>query len=1068
MSLPLLKVIPAGAGSGKTHSIQELLFEWIDQGEVKPENIVAVTFTETAAAELKQRISAKLVEKDKLEAAERLDQAYISTIHGFGLRILSEFAFDAGLSPKQRLLNEDEQKELIKKALTGTRRAEPIIHRLQDYGYKTSFTRGDWQSAEEGFRASLLHLVTLLRSLGWSDEQESCVDPAKQWLSTACPWVVKDGEGLTGRLHEAVLGLLAEFPQSLTAEYGLNATAKKDFTSNFIDLGKATDLQVLDSDWGLWKRLQLLRTRVQKATLPDEYVALAQEVILAAEQLHVHPGPLQHELTHLDALLGAAEEVLEHYSEAKREAALLDYTDMIALANDLLAKRDDVFSVLKSRVDCVIVDEFQDTNPLQFSLVWLLTAAGIPTLIVGDVKQAIMGFQGADPRLFESVQTQNPAVLEPQNQNWRTQQPLMEFLNDVSTGLFGAEYQRLAPQVESTGLAPLDVIEFDGKTDRSVDDKAWYAAHVVEHIKEILDDGTSMVKDRRSGELRALKPGDIAVLAPRHALLAVYRDVLAAYGINASIDQQGWYQGQVVQIMTAALSYLADDTDYHAALYLSVTAMGSFSLENALKCFIEHSIPDDPLLEKLDACRAGVDDLSIPDIVGRVIQELDLYHRILSWANADQERANLLRFQQESYQFVVIHKETLASGGYYGSGTQTFLAWLKSRVEEDDKQPSATVVDEDAVVLKTWHSSKGLEWPVVVVAGLFEPLISGLPDYSIGYHSFDDLSRVLIEAQIQFSPNFDDPQTRDAFKGPLLTQATIDAKRVLYVALTRAREKLILEWPSRLKTSQAKTPQYWKVLAEASAIELEEGAINVNGNSFACRIKRTDGFYPESYQPGEDKLEITIKGYGRAALEKGVYAGTRTPVFITPSDLELESSSAANGIESVEYGAGINIDLDLSARDYGSFVHRCIERFMYKPDQKLDLDSVEGLALEEVDQQAIHAELSNFRQYINENYPAANLLYEIPVNGKNEAGAIVSGVVDLLIEEDAGYWIIDHKSDQVGDVNAAFSTHLSQLMAYASIIDGYRDKPVLGIGINWVRNGQVSFVKMEPNWQQGA
>ena len=77
-------------------------------------------------------------------------------------------------------------------------------------------------------------------------------------------------------------------------------------------------------------------------------------------------------------------------------------------------------------------------------------------------------------------------------------------------------------------------------------------------------------------------------------------------------------------------------------------------------------------------------------------------------------------------------------------------------------------------------------------------------------------------------------------------------------------------------------------------------------------------------------------------------------------------------------------------------------------------------------------------------------------------------IVDLLIAQDDGYWIIDHKSDQVSDIKAAFSTHLSQLMAYASIIDGHRDKPVLGVGINWVRNGQVSFVKMEPDWQQGA
>ncbi len=1061
MSLPLLKVIPAGAGSGKTYSIQKLLFEWIDQGEVKQEKIVAVTFTETAAAELKQRISAELIENDKLEAAERLDQAYISTIHGFGLRILSEFAFDVGLAPKQRLLNEDEQKELIKKSLTGTHRAEPIIRSLSDYGYTATRSGNGWKSAEEEFRSSLLEIVTLLRSLGWNDEKESNVSSAKQWLTEACPWVVKDAKGLTKRLHEAVVQLLNGFPHSLVDEYGLNPSAKKAFVTNFVDLNKAKDITNLNSDWKLWKLLQTLRVTVQGAKLPDEYIALAGEVRVVAEQLHVHPGPLQHELKHLDGLLGAAEEVLEQYSDSKREAALLDYTDMIALAAELLAKRDDVFSVLKSRVDCVIVDEFQDTNPLQFSLVWLLTAAGIPTLIVGDVKQAIMGFQGADPRLFEAVQTQNPGKLEPLKQNWRTQEPLMNFLNDVSAGLFGTEYQPLEPQVEATDLAPLDVIEFDCKMDRSASEKEWYASYVVEHIKELLDDKTVMVKDRRSGEMRSLKANDIAVLAPRHSLLSAYRDVLAAYGINASIEQQGWYQSPVVQIVVAALSYIADESDHHAALYLAVTSMGSFSLEDALKCFIENQIPEDPLLKTLNDCRGEVEDLSIPDIVGRVISELGLYDRILTWPDSDQERANLLRFHEESYQFVLVHKETLASGGYYGSGTQTFLAWLKNRATEDDKQPSAAVVDEDAVVLKTWYSAKGLEWPVVAVAGLFEGVISGLPDTSTGYHSFDDLSQVLAEAQIQFSPNFDDPQTRDAFKKPLLDQAVIEAKRVIYVALTRAREKLILEWPSKLRSSQAVAPQYWRILAQESAIQLDDKSISVNGNDYACRVKRADAVYPDSYHSGEDNLEIATKNYGRFALATGVYDGPRTPAFISPSELEPGIAIETKNIESMKYGKGINIDLGLSAIDYGSFIHRCIECFMSRPDEKLNLDFFEGADLAEGDEQAVNTDLSNFQKFINEKYPASNLLYEIPINGKNETGALVSGIVDLLIEEEAGYWIIDHKTDQVEVSDASIEAHLPQLMAYATIIDGYQGKPVLGVGINWVRNGQLSIATME-------
>ncbi len=108
MSLPLLEIIPAGAGSGKTHTIQTKLSKWVQEGLVKPEKIVAVTFTEAAAAELRDRIRAELVKDGRIEDALRLDQAYMSTIHSFGLRIITEFAFEAEASPVPRLLNDDE------------------------------------------------------------------------------------------------------------------------------------------------------------------------------------------------------------------------------------------------------------------------------------------------------------------------------------------------------------------------------------------------------------------------------------------------------------------------------------------------------------------------------------------------------------------------------------------------------------------------------------------------------------------------------------------------------------------------------------------------------------------------------------------------------------------------------------------------------------------------------------------------------------------------------------------------------------------------------------------------
>ena len=99
MTLPPLTIVPAGAGSGKTYKIQDQLGEWVKEGKIAPERIVAVTFTEAAAAELRERIRTKLLGLGRLEDALKLEQAYITTIHGFGLRLLTEFAFDAGGFP---------------------------------------------------------------------------------------------------------------------------------------------------------------------------------------------------------------------------------------------------------------------------------------------------------------------------------------------------------------------------------------------------------------------------------------------------------------------------------------------------------------------------------------------------------------------------------------------------------------------------------------------------------------------------------------------------------------------------------------------------------------------------------------------------------------------------------------------------------------------------------------------------------------------------------------------------------------------------------------------------------
>ena len=538
---------------------------------------MAVTFTEAAAAELKERIGSQLLKLGRVEDALRLEEAYVSTIHGFGLRVLTEFAFESGSSPQPRLLNEDEQNALIRLALARTTATDAITENLAAYGYAYDFLSG--KTAEDRFRDDVLEIIGLLRAMGWQSYTDDYARQAAEWIAERYG-PVADAAKLSAALRKSVVALLEQFPESLAGLYPTNKSATDSLQKDFGHLRAAAEGEALDRDWALWQGLRKLRPSKRGAELPAPYDDLAAAVMAKADALPTHPGPLAHAQRHIEALLAAGQEVLVQYETAKREAGLVDYSDMIALAAALLRRRPEVLATLVSRVDCLVVDEFQDTNPLQFELLWQLAVAGVPTVVVGDLKQAIMGFQGADPRLFEALAKQNAQACQPLVKNWRSQPQLMAFVNALGPQLFGKEYIALAPQRKDTEPVPLEVVSFPVKAKKK--QAAVRALAVGTRLKALLGDPGSQIEDRHTRQVRRLRGADLAVLCPTHSMIAEYAEVLRALGLRVRVRADGWYASRAVQIACNALSYLANPADRHAALYLAVTELGSLTLKDAL------------------------------------------------------------------------------------------------------------------------------------------------------------------------------------------------------------------------------------------------------------------------------------------------------------------------------------------------------------------------------------------------------------------------------------------------------------------------------------------------------
>lgn len=1055
-----LRIVPAGAGSGKTHTIQTQLGQWVADGMVAPERIVAVTYTEAAAAELRERISAGLLAMGRVEDALRLSHAYISTIHSLGLRLLTEFAFEAGTSPRPRLLNDDEQNALIRRALARTDKADRVVADLRSYGY--SYVPATQSSGEEAFRDTLLALVQLLRSIGIAtpDSVRRQVEEAAREIAERYGKAYPE-TGQTRKLERCVKELLFAFNLSLDKDYGGSQKAINDFKGDFRSLSQASRPGALDSDWQLWARLRKLRVSNRDLPLPSGYVTLARQVIQAADALKDHRGPLEHAQFHLSALLQAGQDVVEHYGRAKRESGLVDYTDMIAAAGQLLTDRPDVLDALASRIDCLVVDEFQDTNPLQFALLWKIQEAGIPTLVVGDLKQAIMGFQGADPRLFEALGRNHKKVSSPLTRNWRSQPALMDFVNAIGPGLFGDGYVALEGQRQPSPMGPLEVVKFE-KNPRTQRHTV-RAYSVGKRLKGLLADPSQKVADRRTNAVRRLRGGDMAVLCPTNAVLAQYADVLRSLGLRVNYQSTGWLASRPVQLAWHALAYLANSADRHAALYLAVTELGSLSLEQGLQHLIDTGRIEDPLLRKLDALSEGVADRTIYALVADTLSAMELLDAVGSWPDGAQARANLLQLLGEAGEFMDSNREALAHGGYHGHGIHTFLSWLATRQDEDE-QPDKNVLDEDAITLRTWHGAKGLEWPVVAVCNLDRQVKSRLPSLNLEYVSFDNLSTILENARIDYWPQYAASEQNQKQMAALREGVVTESKRLLYVALTRARDKLLLEWPEFQARQQGSSSiSYWKLLKGRWSLDAKAGMLVVADVPFDCDVFQGESALPGDFELDSGNGEASLPVVGRRAIRRAT-----APTDMTPDS--LAASSLAGGdrdaiperLEVSRYGDGLNFETELSGAELGTYLHRCFEILGARPDLAERVTQVAGTETDPRTRARIAAAIAQFEDWLRKQFEIESVMREWPVFALDENGSVVSGEADLVIQTPRGVWVLDHKSDRIEDSVDTFRKYRPQLDAYARALAA-EGRMVLGTGLNLIRTGHVVLQRPAPD-----
>ncbi|MFT4953512.1 MAG: ATP-dependent helicase/nuclease subunit A [Pseudoalteromonas tetraodonis] len=1052
-----LNLIKAGAGAGKTFHIQKTLTEWICEGKVKADRILAVTFTNAAANEMQERIRLALIQKGLHEESKLLPQSSISTIHGFGLSLIERFAFEKGSSPHPKQLTEAEQSVLISRALNDVEELDPILSQLPYWGYKLKMGK-DFISASDQLKGDLLSTISSLLNLGEKIHSENfpqLVEQALESVRITYGKGLSKAETLNESLFSAVLAIQSKYTsEKLYDEWGSNA-GTRDFVSAIFS---ATPENIKE-DWKLWTTLQSINTapkifNKKTGDLIHEDAALAFAVWEAADKLKVHPGPLNKSLSKISMLLNGAKQALGEYQQGKNSSGLIDFNDMVTLSEQLM-KDEQYLTEMKSQYDCLIIDEFQDTNPLQFTLLWAFKKAGIPTLIVGDVKQSIMGFQGADKRLFESLLTQNPDNSSELTSNWRSSDRLMAFINDLGAKLFNDEYQSLTPQANiDSELEPVVILNFPSenwglsrsKNKHGISSEGAFA--IVPEIKALLE-SDKKITDKVTGLKRAIRPSDIAVLGKTHNDLYKFASVLRQNGIQPQIKESGWFESDAVKELFYALSYVADPRDQHALLYLKVLRDPSLNLQDVLSEYIKQEKPRRFGFAEADALyelSRKTKFSSLQQLIEQCIDSLGLWDKcavINKSKSNEQQRANLLKMLHLVGVFEQSEPSSLKAQGMYGKGLSSFLLWLTVNADDIDQQPDVSGDNKNAVVLSTWYASKGLEWPIVVVLGMEKKTNVRLPNISVQYNADYDVDAMLANAFTQIITEFDDKSTKEKFIDELMPFEQNTLKNLTYVVMTRAREQLILPW---FDTDTPNTMQSYV------------NRINLDNYTYKTAHYCDDVNHTEN--TGESVQKI-----GRINLQT---AETPEPIqsIISPSTLagklKLKDQLCALGtISSIKYGEPVDLAcLDSNQADVvGTWLHQCYQVLISKPELSerlfLKLPNInKQVALKE----QLTVQVEGLKTWANEHWEASAYQTELPMLSELDNGVTLSGILDLLVETGEGYWIVDHKTDRNID-DKQFKHHLPQLLAYAKHIK--LNKPVVGIAINWVREGRLTTVKLK-------
>lgn len=1009
-----IRIARAGAGSGKTHWLCDQLAGRIVAG-LDPARVIATTFTRKAAAELKGRIQARLLRAGSLDLAERvrrserLELAAIGTVHSVGHQLLRRYAIHLGLSPNLEVLDEGSSRHTLRFVLD---RGDPDAwSRLRKVARRLS------QDNPEELAIRFLDAARGNR-IDEDDFRQQMQDGCRRLLEVMAP----DGCAESG-LSFTDLRRLAEEASARIAE----------ITDNTDKTRKALSALYLLAASGSTSWASFVRASKIEAGRRSGADDCLEDLRNACGDVLRHPDVHSDICDFVEGLAETTLHIGTDYKRYKAERGLVDFTDLEIMILDLL-EDSDLSAEVAGDFDLVAVDEFQDTNPLQLAIFQRLRDLVGTSIWVGDSKQAIFGFRGADPQLVESVWTEVPQdCTEALGRNYRSVPGLVNLVGELFSPLYGEE-ARLEPR-------------------RTDSEEAYCTERWVLLARNNGQEVGALAAGLRRLQEEGTRLRDVAVLVRRNSRAMELAEACRRLRVPVLLALPGLLRTREGALLKAGLQLAADSRDSLAAATI-LHILGDPGEETPLW-----------FRERLDACRSedpeeraaipwegsaplaavrGIDerDLPVAAALELVIAELDIGNCVREWGNVAERAANLDALREMTVQYEAeMHRLGRAA-------TLTGLvSWLENLAAEN-KDLTNPPFGVDAITILTYHKSKGLEWPVVVLSDLgfdrdtdvFRPRVTGISE---------DPSRPLATRAIRFWPY---PFGRNQYGVPgeqelsrLATgtpeaqeQAQAEAEesvRLLYVGFTRARDRLILAHREGRSTWLDRLERASEILPSGE----EEGTHELAGLEATCLVRRlaplggevegpqAENTWLDRLAPPESRPDAMARFTAPSNEESVPAEFSASPVTIssevieTPGDPEAEPVEIGNAVHA--YLAALPSLGSCEASHRNSVAERCLSN--HGADGSLSPAQLVAMG------EALKA-------WVESEWPDATWHCEMPFMSPRRGGGHWAGTVDLLLVlPDERVVVIDHKACAISPGRAADRalSYSGQLAAYQEALE---------------------------------